>query len=82
MLYTKLFELADTYGLPVEVAFDHCKRNGVGVNWHEFTRAAIKAGWKEKTCKDKIKYCLTEDFTPRDEVETILRRVEQVYRVL
>ncbi|MNC10808.1 hypothetical protein D3C81_1895610 [compost metagenome] len=82
MLYSKLFELADTYGLPLEVAFDHCKRNGVGVNWYDFTRAAIRAGWKEKTCKDRIKYCLVEDFTDKVEVAVILDRVTQVYRLV
>ncbi len=79
MIYKNLFKLCDTYGFPLECAYDEVVKQGIQVDWYQFCLDAKKAGWKQKTCKNKIKYCLMGDFKTKEYINEVMKRVEVVY---
>ena len=49
-----VFEMCDTFGLPLEIAVDYLHEHGLVVAWDEFIKDARQHGWTEKTIRKKI----------------------------
>jgi len=57
-----VFEMCDTYGLPLEDAIFTIDQRGYAVDWVGFIEDARKHGWTDKTIRRKVVYAVREIF--------------------
>ncbi len=41
-----VFQLHDTHGIPIEFIAESFMENGMMINWFDWMKSAVKAGWK------------------------------------
>jgi len=49
-----VFEMCDTFGLPLEIAIEHLHKHDLVVAWNEYIDDARQHGWTDKTIRRKI----------------------------
>lgn len=74
-VYSGVFSLVGTHGLPLELILDRFKQEGRVVDWPDYVAMALKDGHKPVTIKARILAAVGDVYGPahRDEVE---RRLE------
>lgn len=50
----RVFPLHDTYGVPIEYIAEEVDHAGLAINWIEWMRDAVRAGWKYEKIRETI----------------------------
>lgn len=54
LVVSGVFELVDTYGVPLEVVLSELKHKGLVPAWDVFMLEAAKAGWSDRNTDSRI----------------------------
>lgn len=53
-VYSGVFPLVGTHGVPLEIVLDHFRQTGRVVDWPDYIDGAMKDGHKPRTIKSRI----------------------------
>jgi len=73
---TEVFKLYDTRGLPLSIIFQLCDEQNLIPSWIDFYIDAIKAGWKDKTVKSRLKDEMS-DYYSQEFTENVIKRLNE-----
>jgi len=72
-----IFKLFETFGLPLDIIFDLCKRNNLVIDWIDFFEWSQKVGWSQKTLFNRIEHPLI-DVYGTEYTTIILKRLRKL----
>ncbi len=55
-----VFELISSKGIPLDFLFDYFKNNNISIDWIDFYKDSLNAGWNFKTLISKLKESLID----------------------
>lgn len=76
-----VFELVDTYGVPLEVVLSEFRHRGLAPAWDVFMMEASKAGWSDRNTDSRIEAACADVYGAEHTAE-VMRRVALVRRTL
>lgn len=81
-LFSGVFKLSDTYGIPLEITLENLRKKKYLVAWDIFIKDALKAGWKPKKILATIEAGLVDSGTHRGAIKIVLEKAQKVLGTL